>query len=373
MKKVLLITAAALLIAGCQRDQATTSVPEGDVDAGRDYAQANCVACHGMDGRGAMLGIPHLAAQEAKYLRASLASYREGKRFHAALKDMTEEMTDEEMSNVVAYFSTLPPLGGGDTADPSIVIKTPYERGEELAASCADCHGADGNSTISGIPSLAGQQPRYFVTATQAYLHGLRDIDTMEQSLRGLGSIDLENLALFYASQKPVVREDSPIGNPAMGEPLSAQCGGCHGAHGVSHDSATPTLAGQDAVYLAKATEAYKNHTRHHDVMLADSTDEEIANIAAFYSVQVSRPAELGNVSAQQLIDMCDRCHGIEVDHSALSVPKINGQDIEYLSRSLRAYRDDRRESSMMHKMALPYSDTMIEAVATIYAARPAN
>lgn len=373
MKRILIITAATLLMAGCQKDQATSAVPDGNAEAGRAYAKANCVACHGMDGRGVTLGIPHLAAQEAQYLRASLLAYREGRRFHAALRDMTEEMTDADLSNVVAYFSSLPALGQGDPTTPGDPLKTPYERGAELAASCADCHGADGNSTIPGIPSLAGQQPRYFVSATQAYLHGLRDIDTMEESLRGLSPIDLENLALFYASQKPAMRGEPPIGDPKAGEPLSAQCGGCHGAHGVSHDSATPSLAGQDAIYLAKATQAYKNHTRHHDVMLSDTTDEDIANIAAFYSVQISRPAELGNISAQQLIDMCDRCHGIDVDHSALSVPKINGQDIEYLARALRAYRDDRRESSMMHKMALPYSDTMIEAVATIYAARPAN
>ncbi len=43
------------------------------------------------------------------------------------------------------------------------------------------------------------------------------------------------------------------------------------------------------------------------------------------------------------------------------------------LARALRAYRDDRRESSMMHKMTLPYSDTMIEAISSSYASRPAQ
>ena len=55
-------------------------------------------------------------------------------------------------------------------------------------------------------------------------------------------------------------------------------------------------------------------------------------------------------MSAQQLIDNCDRCHSSEIDNAALAIPKINGQDREYLARVLRAYRDDRRESSMMHK-----------------------
>lgn len=105
--------------------------------------------------------------------------------------------------------------------------------------------------------------------------------------------------------------------------------------------------------------------------MLADSSDEEIENIAAFYAVQESRAAEDGRTGVQDLIDKCDRCHGGEIDNTAMAIPKIGGQDREYLARALRAYRDDRRESSMMHKMTLPYSDTMIETVASIYASRP--
>jgi cytochrome c553 len=195
----------------------------------------------------------------------------------------------------------------------------------------------------------------------------------MEHSLRGLSNIDVQNMALYYASQIPAKREAPAVGDPAAGEPLSAQCGGCHGAHGVSHDAATPSLAGQDALYLVVATKAYRDHTRHHDVMLADSSDREIENIAAFYAVQESRAAEDGRTSAQQLIDKCDRCHGSTVDNASMAIPKIAGQDREYLARALRAYRDDRRESSMMHKMTLPYSDTLIETVASSYANRPAR
>ncbi|MDH3352725.1 MAG: hypothetical protein OEM51_14355, partial [Gammaproteobacteria bacterium] len=168
-------------------------------------------------------------------------------------------------------------------------------------------------------------------------------------------------------------REAPAAGDPVAGEPLSAQCGGCHGAHGVSHDAATPSLAGQDALYLVVATKAYRDHTRHHDVMLAESSDREIENIAAFYAVQESRAAEDGRTSAQQLIDKCDRCHGSTVDNASMAIPKLAGQDQEYLARALRAYRDDRRESSMMHKMTLPYSDTLIETVASSYANRPAR
>jgi cytochrome c553 len=52
-------------------------------------------------------------------------------------------------------------------------------------------------------------------------------------------------------------------------------------------------------------------------------------------------------------------------------VPRLNGQDRDYLVMALRAYRDDRRESSTMHKMSLPYGDSIIESIATYYASQP--
>ncbi len=56
-----------------------------------------------------------------------------------------------------------------------------------------------------------------------------------------------------------------------------------------------------------------------------------------------------------------------------MAVPKITGQDKDYLIMALRAYRDDRRESSMMHNMSLPYSDSVIESVSSHYAGQPAR
>lgn len=56
-----------------------------------------------------------------------------------------------------------------------------------------------------------------------------------------------------------------------------------------------------------------------------------------------------------------------------MAVPKIRGQDKDYLIMALRAYRDDRRESSMMHNMSLPFSDSVIESVSTFYAGQPAQ
>jgi cytochrome c553 len=373
MRNLLMTAAVCILLIACTDKSTTPSAPAADLVAGKSLAEANCTGCHDLSGRGAAPGIPHLAAQLEAYLLESLAAYREGKRFHAALQDMTAHMSAAEIRNVAAYYASLTPVEGTTGTDERESMLSPYQQGAAATEACGVCHGADGNSEIPGTPSLAGQQPLYFVAAVRAYLSGVRNFSTMEHSLRGLSNIDVQNMALYYASQTPTKRGAPAAGDPKVGEPLSAQCGGCHGAHGVSHDAATPSLAGQDALYLVIATKAYRDDTRQHDVMLADSSDQEIENIAAFYAVQESRAAEDGRTSAQQLIEKCDRCHDSDVDNASMAIPKIAGQDREYLARALRAYRDDRRESSMMHKMTLPYSDTLIENVASSYANRPAR
>ena len=97
-----------------------------------------------------------------------------------------------------------------------------------------------------------------------------------------------------------------------------------------------------------------------------------IEDIAAFYSVQQSRPAESGQTLVQDLTDKCNRCHGPEVaENPNVVFPKINGQDRDYLIMALRAYRDDRRKSSMMHTMSMPYGDAVIESLADYYSSQP--
>ena len=360
--------ALPLMLLGCAEEEAAKPP---DIAAGKSLAEAQCTGCHGTDGRGAVPGIPHLASQVGPYLNQSLLAYKEGKRVHAALRDMTANLSDADIRNLAGYYAGLPPLGPAAGAKARETV-TPFERGKALANACAGCHGEDGNSTSPGVPSLAGQQPLYFVASMRAYLYGRRSNSTMEM-LRDLSRVDMESLALFYASQTRVRRAAPAFGDPAAGEPLSAVCGGCHGAHGVSNDAMTPSLAGQDPQYLVSAIKAYRGHERRHESMFADNSDEEIKSLAAFYAVQDGAIAERRSITVQVLIEKCDRCHGPEVDNPTLAVPKISGQDRDYLIKALRAYRDGKRGSSMMHNMSLPYSEAIIEGVASVYANQPAR
>jgi cytochrome c553 len=277
------------------------------------------------------------------------------------------------MRNVAGYYASQPPATMVATAD---TVQSPYDKGKLKAEACVSCHGESGNGTMPGIPSLAGQQPLYFVSAVQSYLDGRRHIETMEAMLRGISKVDMENMAVYFAAQTPAPRQTAAFGDPTAGEPLSAKCGGCHGARGLSHDAATPTLAGQDPQYLVTAMKAYHDGKRSHSNMVAllsDTSDAAFANIAAFYAAQKSEAADKSPLSVSDLAANCDRCHGPGLSNPTVATPKISGQDRDYLIMALRAYRDGKRESSTMHKMSLPYSDTVIESISSWYANQPAK
>jgi cytochrome c553 len=368
----LLLLAMVLALAGCSESDRAPKSPAADAAAGRAFAERECKGCHGLDGKGAAPAIPHLAAQRQSYLLASLHAYKEGKRTHAALKDIAAHMSDADARNLAAFYAGLPPL---KVAPSDAKAASPYERGKALAAGCAKCHAEDGNSTIAGIPSLAGQHAQYLVVAIQEYLGNERKAAPMHALLPSLSRVDKESLALYFASQTPAARKPPEFGDAAAGEPLSAVCGGCHGPGGVSVDTATPILAGQDPRYLVQAIKAYRT-TRLRETMrvyVSGLSEREIENIAAFYAVQKPKPAEKGETLLQDLTDKCNRCHGAEAQNASLPIPKIAGQDRDYLRLALRAYRDDRRESTAMHKMSLPYADAVIDAIASYYAAQPAK
>ena len=344
--------------------------PGGDAKAGKAVAERECKACHGLDGRGVAPGIPHLAAQRERYLLLALTEYKDVKRTHAALQELAGRLNPAELRNVVAYYASQPPAPAASVT--SAQQASLLEKGKALAAACAKCHGEDGNSKTPGTPSLAGQQPHYLVTAIQEYHRGDRGTAAMKAILRDASRLELESLALYFASRTPAQRPAPSVGDPAAGEPLTAMCGGCHGPRGVSSDAATPSLAGQDPQYLMKAIKAYRTSRQHWGMQryVAGLSDKDIENITAFYTVQPSRPADSVPSSARELAVKCDRCHDAE-DNPKMVAPILRGQDKDYLVMALRAYRDDKRESTTMHKMSVIYSNAIIDDIASYYASQP--
>ena len=75
------------------------------------------------------------------------------------------------------------------------------ETGKEKAAACAGCHGLDGNSSSPQYPKLAGQHELYLVKALRAYQTGRRKDPLMKPLVAHLSEEDIEDLAVYYASQ----------------------------------------------------------------------------------------------------------------------------------------------------------------------------
>lgn len=373
MKKLILglIVSAALFGCGDKMDGDGKPTAE-DINAGKGIAARDCKGCHGLDGKGVAPGIPHLAAQRARYLMASLKEYKDGKRTHAALRDLAEHMSEKEMNQVVAYYASLNPVVAVPSKDAA--PSSPYQEGKALAAQCAGCHGEDGNSKTPGTPTLAGQQPHYLVAAIQEYHQGDRKSANMSSMLTTATKVDIEKLALYYASQKPAQRPAPGLGDPVAGEPATAMCGGCHGARGVSSDSATPSLAGQDAKYLVNSMNSYRKERKNWGMQryVAGLSEKDIENIAAYYAIQQSKAADEEPSSIKDLADKCNRCHNADTNPT-VATPNMNGQDKDYLIMAVRAYRDGKRQSSMMHNMSFSYSNAMIESIAGWYASQPAG
>lgn len=371
-KSILGIVVLSLALFGCgEKKDAAVNTPKAekaDVIAGKALADKTCKACHGANGGSVAPAIPHLAAQRERYLLASLNEYKNGKRTHAALRDIATQMSEADMRNVAAYFAGLPPVANATTGD--VKHTSPYEKGKVVSLECAKCHGEDGNAKTPGTPTLAGQQPRYLISAILEYHRDDRKVASMKSIMRDSDRLDLESLALYYSAQTPTQRAAPTRGDAAVGQPLSAMCGGCHGSNGVSVDSATPSLAGQDAQYLANATKAYRTTRQNWGMQryVANLSDKDIDNIVAFYASQQPKVGGQIASSTQELAAKCDRCH--DQDNNSAPAPKMKGQDKDYLVMALRSYRDGKRESTTMHNMSFPYSNAIIESLASWYASQ---
>jgi cytochrome c553 len=127
---------------------------------------------------------------------------------------------------------------------------------------CAACHGADGNSQLPNIPSLAGQ-PRVFVENQLVIIReGLRDIPAMKGLLDGVSDAEITAMAVHFA--KLPARVSLPPGDPALlaqGKALAEgmRCGICHLPDYRGREQ-MPRLAAQREDYLLYSMQQFKNN-----------------------------------------------------------------------------------------------------------------
>ena len=172
-----------------------------------------------------------------------------------------------------------------------------------------------------------------------------------------------------------------------MGQQKSGLCQGCHGPDGNSLGPDWPNLAAQHSSYLEKQIKDFKQGKRVDPTMsnmVLDLSDEDIADIAAYFSSQKLNPSANSNADASALstgrkiykggntynqVPACAGCHGPNgVGNSPANFPRIAGQQKSYLIKALKDFQSGNRTNdpnNMMQDIAAKLTAKEIEAVAT--------
>ncbi len=96
--------------------KSSSGLPAGHIDAGDKLAHTkgkatgqSCVDCHGAEGNAPIdPSYPKLGGQYHDYLAHSLEMYRDGDRDHVLMAQQAKELTDQQISDLAAYFGSRP-------------------------------------------------------------------------------------------------------------------------------------------------------------------------------------------------------------------------------------------------------------------------
>lgn len=84
---------------------AGTAFAGGDAAAGKAKA-GSCAGCHGANGEGVKPN-PPLAGKKEDQLLQALKDYKSGKRANPAMKAFANQLSDQDMANLAAYYASL--------------------------------------------------------------------------------------------------------------------------------------------------------------------------------------------------------------------------------------------------------------------------
>lgn len=149
---------------------------------------------------------------------------------------------------------------------------------DKLSASCTNCHGKDGVSTESTVPTIGGMSEQYIIDTMDTYKEKERpciEAEYLDGEKKGektdmckiveeLGDEDIEALAGFYAGKKFVRAVQTFDADKATrGKKLhDTGCEKCHENGGSSAEDDAGVLAGQWMPYLEQTFKSYGSGER---------------------------------------------------------------------------------------------------------------
>jgi len=151
----------------------------GDAEAGKTKS-AVCMACHGPDGNSANPIWPKLAGQHPSYIKKQLHDLKDGKRTDPMMSPMAAPLTDEDIENLAAYFSSQAQTPGAAAAEHVADGEKIYRAGNPATAlpACMACHGPTGMGVPeANYPRISGQQGPYMEKALKDFRSGARAND----------------------------------------------------------------------------------------------------------------------------------------------------------------------------------------------------
>ena len=167
-----------------------------------------CITCHMADGRGMDAGgFPKIAGDSPVYLAKQIHDFKSGLRENAIMLPIANALTEEEITAVTQYMSTLEKF---DVAEITRA-KAPEGLGETIALrgdwsrsipECVACHGPSGVGVGDAFPPLAGQGPNYIASQLRAWQQGTRkndQNDLMGHIARSLTEEEIVAVADYFA------------------------------------------------------------------------------------------------------------------------------------------------------------------------------
>jgi cytochrome c553 len=170
------------------------------VGRGATLALSRCTMCHGARGVSAA-NAPNLAGQYSDVIIKQLIDYQHHDRVSAVMQSLAEQLSEQDIHDLAAYFSSLPKPRNTPVHDMSVVPQL-VRTGHPLRniAPCASCHG--GIDRKIGAPWLEGMPKEYLVQELSDFASGARHNDALAQMrnmARTLTPEEIQALADFYA------------------------------------------------------------------------------------------------------------------------------------------------------------------------------
>ena len=188
----------------------------GDASAGQAKA-AMCVACHGADGNSPAPTFPKIAGLGEKYLLKQMHDIKDGARKVPEMTGMLDNMNDQDMADVAAFFASQNiqisgseafsvMLNNGDNVDGLELGRKIFRAGNTATGvpACMGCHSPTGQGNApAGYPRLSGQYAEYVEKQLKAFREGSRNNDgdarTMRTVARQLSDAEIKAVANYVA------------------------------------------------------------------------------------------------------------------------------------------------------------------------------